>query len=189
MQFGSRLPSLASVLLLIAGIVVLLVTRGDDGDPDSAPGDPAGESAFAQVIRVVDGDTVVVLIDGREDRVRYIGVDTPESVVPDQPVECFGERAGDVNEALVAGERVRLVFDAELRDRYDRLLAYVYVPDKPAQQRRDFASGSELFVNAELVRRGLARTLEIAPNTDFASLFERLETRAAEAGRGLWTAC
>lgn len=176
MSFGSRLPSLASVLLLIAGIVLLLVTSGDDeGGSGSSPGEPSADAAFARVIRIVDGDTVVVLIDGREDRVRYIGVDTPETVAPDEPVGCFGHRASEFNESLVENERVRLVFDDERRDRYDRLLAYVYVGD--------------LFVNAELVRRGLARTLEIAPNTDFAELLDRLEQQAAEGGRGLWTAC
>ncbi len=124
---------------------------------------------------IVDGDTIEVLVNGHEEDVRYIGIDTPESVAPGQPVECYGHRASDLNAELVEGETVRLVFDAERRDRYGRLLAYVYVGD--------------LFVNAELVREGYATTLTIAPNDSFAGLFDRLEQRAANAGRGLWGAC
>jgi micrococcal nuclease len=127
------------------------------------------------VTRVVDGDTAEVELDGGEEDVRYIGIDTPESVAPGQPVECYGHAASDLNEELVEGEQVRLVFDDEPRDKYGRLLAYVHQGD--------------LFVNAELVRRGYARTLEIAPNTDHAPLFDRLEQQAAVAGRGLWGAC
>ncbi len=130
---------------------------------------------MVEVTRVVDGDTVEVTLDGVTEDVRYIGVDTPESVKPGEPVECFGLEAGDFNESLVEGERVRLVFGVERRDPYDRLLAYVYLGDR--------------FVNAELVRRGYATTLTIAPNDRFADLFERLERRAGAAGRGLWSAC
>jgi micrococcal nuclease len=130
------------------------------------------------VIRVVDGDTIEVRIGGELEDVRYIGVDTPESVKPGEPVECFGLDASRFNERLVAGEQVRLVFDRELRDVYGRLLAYVYLAD-----------GDDTFVNAELVRGGYATTLEIAPNDRFADLFARLERRAGAAGRGLWGEC
>jgi micrococcal nuclease len=139
---------------------------------------PAGEeppSARATVARVVDGDTIEVVIDGRREDVRYIGVDTPETVKPDTPVQCFGPQASAFNHALVERRRVRLVFGVERRDIYDRLLAYVYLGDH--------------FVNAALVRRGLARTLTIPPNDRFAERFERLQMRAARAGRGLWGAC
>ena len=103
-----------------------------------------------------------------------LGVDTPE-VDPNIGVECFGKQASELNRELVEGEQVRLVFDAERRDRYDRLLAYVYV--------------GETFVNAELVRRGYARTLTIEPNDTFAERFARLAQEAANAGRGLWGVC
>jgi micrococcal nuclease len=129
----------------------------------------------AEVTRVVDGDTIEVSLDGETEDVRYIGVDTPETVAPDEPVECFGHRASETNADLVEGETVTLVFDRELRDEYGRLLAYVYLGDQ--------------LVNAELVRRGLARTLEIAPNTSKASRLDRLAARAGRAGRGLWGAC
>jgi micrococcal nuclease len=132
-------------------------------------------SATVVVTRVVDGDTVEVQLDGVEEDVRYIGVDTPETVKPGEPVQCFGPQASAFNHRLVEGKRVRLVFGAERRDVYGRLLAYVYLDGR--------------FVNAELVRRGLARTLTIPPNDRFAAELKRLEIAAARAGRGLWGAC
>jgi micrococcal nuclease len=133
------------------------------------------------VTDVVDGDTIEVeLDDGGSEDVRYIGIDTPETVKPDTPVECGGEEAHRVNERLVAGRRVTLRIGDEPRDDYGRLLAYVYVPG---------AGRRELFVNAELIRRGLARTLTIPPNDAFAARFDRLAAQAGRAGRGLWSAC
>jgi micrococcal nuclease len=85
-----------------------------------------------------------------------------------------------VNDRLVYGKTVTLRFDAERRDVYGRLLAYVYLP-RPGRR--------PLFVNAELARRGLARTLTIPPNDSFAALFDRLATRAGVRGRGLWGSC
>jgi micrococcal nuclease len=137
----------------------------------------ASRSSGATVQRVVDGDTIVVRVDGRTERVRYIGMDTPESVKPGTPVQCFAKAASAENQQLVAGERVKLVSDAEARDRYGRLLAYVY-------RERD-----GLFVNAELVRRGYARVLTIPPNVAHAAEFRRLATTARRAGRGLWSHC
>lgn len=155
------------VLLIIAILVVLTHMRRDRSTP-----------AFgtARVLRVVDGDTISVRIGGRTERVRYIGIDTPESVKPNTPVQCYAERAAAANAALVAGREVKLVRDAEARDKYGRLLAYVYRED-----------GS--FVNATLVREGYARTLTIPPNVAHASEFARLARAARVAGRGLWSAC
>jgi micrococcal nuclease len=137
-------------------------------------GGVAGGDETARVERVVDGDTIV-LAGG--DRVRYIGVDTPESVKPGTPVQCYAKAASRFNARLVAGERVRLRYDAERQDRYGRTLAYVY-------RERD-----GLFVNAELVRRGFATTLTIPPNVAHADDFRRLARGARRAGRGLWSAC
>jgi micrococcal nuclease len=138
-------------------------------------GDEPPASAMAYVMRAVDGDTIEVRLDGRAEDVRYIGVDTPETVEPDTPVQCFGPQASHFNHALMEHRRVRLVFGVERRDVYGRLLAYVYLNGR--------------FVNAELIRRGLARTLTIPPNDRFAGRLKRLEMASARAGRGLWGAC
>ena len=166
------MPGIGAIVVLAVAVLILLTGGDDGGGGDDAP---EGRSAEATVTRAVDGDTVEVSLDGTTEAVRYIGIDTPESVAPDQPVECFGERASHFNAGLVEGREVKLVFDAERRDQYGRLLAYVYL-------------GNE-FVNAELVRRGFARTLTIPPNTEHAELFERLARAAGTAGRGLWGAC
>ena len=139
--------------------------------------EPRAEAGSTRVLKVIDGDTVLVQVGGRRERVRYIGIDTPESVRPGAPVRCFAKRASAFNDRLVAGERVRLVADAERRDRHGRLLAYVY-------RERD-----GLFVNAELVRRGHARTLTIPPNVAHAEELRRLAAVARRNGRGLWSSC
>jgi micrococcal nuclease len=128
-------------------------------------------------VRVVDGDTIRVVRNGREEAVRYIGVDTPESVKPGAPVECYGKAASTANRRLVEGERVRMVGDVEARDRYGRRLAYVY-------RARD-----GLFVNAALVRAGYATPLTAPPNVAHADDFADLARRARRAGRGLWSRC
>jgi micrococcal nuclease len=174
----SRGPSLGAIALLAILVVVLLSGGGDD-DGGSGGGGPGGDEPrdgiVVPVADVVDGDTIEVLIDGREEDVRYIGVDTPESVKPGSPVECFGPEASEYNERLVGSRQVRLDFGPERRDDYGRLLAYVYLGDR--------------FVNAALVRGGYATTLTIAPNDRFAPLFDRLEQEAGNAGRGLWGEC
>jgi endonuclease YncB( thermonuclease family) len=157
----------SAVLLLV---VALLILR--PWEIEKAAG-PAATTAF--VVRAVDGDTIEARIGGEVEDVRYIGVDTPETVKPGAPVQCFGPRASAFNHRLVEGQRVRLVFGVERRDAYGRLLAYVRLGRR--------------FVNAMLVRRGLAHSLTIPPNDRFAPLFRRLELRAARAGRGLWGAC
>jgi len=137
----------------------------------------AGDAAEARVARVVDGDTIRVALASGEGTVRYIGVDTPETVKPGSPVECFGRRASAFNARLVEGERVRLVGDVEARDRYGRRLAYVY-------RLRD-----GLNVGAELVRRGYATAVSYPPNVAQQDRLRRLARAARLSGRGLWSEC
>ena len=175
-----RRGALRAPLFIAAVLVVIAVSRGCGDDGGSS--EPSGPVS-ARVTHVVDGDTIdVTMPDGAEESVRYIGIDTPETVKPDTPVQCGGPEAHEANERLVGGRTVTLRFDAERRDIYHRLLAYVYLPGAGP-------GGHPLFVNAELVRRGLARTLTIPPNDSFASLFARLAARAGAAGRGLWGSC
>jgi micrococcal nuclease len=152
----------------MVAVAVLLLRPWEDDEAG-----PRTVTAF--VTRVVDGDTIEVRMGARSEDVRYIGVDTPETVKPDTPVQCFGPRASRFNHRLVEGRRVRLVFGVERHDIYGRLLAYAYLGHR--------------FVNALLVRRGLARTLTIPPNDRFAPLLHRLELGAARRGRGLWDRC
>jgi len=129
--------------------------------------------APARVRKVVDGDTIQVSIDGKDYTLRYIGIDTPETVQPNHPVEWMGPEATAANEALVAGETVYLEKDVSETDRYGRLLRYVYLADGT-------------MVNAELVRRGYAHSSAYPPDVKHQELLDRAEREAREAGRGLW---
>ena len=120
--------------------------------------------------RVIDGDTVV-LADG--ERIRYIGIDTPEMRHPRKKVRQMAVIAKEVNEKLVLGKDLTLEYDVEKRDKYDRLLAYVYLEDGT-------------FVNAELIKQGYALIMTIPPNVKHADEFLRLQIEAREQKRGLW---
>jgi micrococcal nuclease len=124
------------------------------------------------VVRVVDGDTIHVRLAERVEKVRYIGVNSPEVHHPTKGEEPGGREAAAVNHALVAGRRVRLELDVQTRDRYGRLLAYVWLGDT--------------MVNAELVRRGYAQVMTVPPNVRHQALFIQLQREARAAGRGLW---
>ena len=131
------------------------------------------------VVRAIDGDTILVRgPDGRIEDIRLLGIDTPETVDPRRPVGCYGPEASAFTKHLVTGRAVALRYDRELHDRYGRFLAYVWL-----------RGTRPLFVNAELVRQGYARTYPFLPNTAHAGLFATLERTAAVAGRGLWHAC
>lgn len=142
------------------------------------PGPGAEVGSTARLVRVVDGDTIVVDIAGREETVRLIGIDTPESVKPDSAVECFGPEASHELARLVPpGTALRLARDQELRDRYERLLAYVFrLPD-------------EMFLNLEMAATGYAAPLPFAPNLTFADDMAAAVSAARRAGLGLWSAC
>ncbi len=131
----------------------------------------------AVVTRVVDGDTIDVRFrDGHRERVRILGANTPETRDPRKPVECFGpEASAYTHRRLPPGERVQLETDVEQRDRYGRLLAYVYVRG--------------VRFDDELLRLGYARLLVIPPNGEYARALVEAETDARHARRGLWAAC
>lgn len=149
-------PALA--LLLLARVV-------ESGSTRSGP--PPSE---AVVERAVDGDTVV-LVGGEP--VRYIGIDTPELHHPHKPVQFYAREAWEFNRRLVEGRKVRLEWDVDRRDRYKRLLAYVFLEDGT-------------FVNGELLRQGYAQLLTIPPNVKYVDRFVALQREARENKRGLW---
>jgi micrococcal nuclease len=169
---ASRAPILV-IAAVVAAALALAAVRWLP--PPPGPTGPPGE---ATVVRVVDGDTVVLDVGGSEESVRLIGIDTPESVARDRPNECFGVEASDrLASLLPPGTTVRLTRDVEPRDVYDRLLGYV--------QR----SSDGLFVNAAQVADGYAEAKDYPPNTAYRDAFERAEGDARQAGLGLWAAC
>jgi len=125
-----------------------------------------------KVMRVIDGDTIQIA--GGE-RVRYIGMDTPETVDPNLPVECYGPEATEENKKLVGGQTVRLEKDITNRDKYGRLLRYVYVGDT--------------FVNLELVKEGYAKMANYPPDEKYNDEISQAQEEAKASGLGLWTAC
>jgi len=134
----------------------------------------------ARVVRIIDGDTLVVRIGRATERVRLIGVDAPEVAKHGEPGECFGDDATLVLTGLTPpGSIVRIERDVEARDVYDRLLAYVTVESDSAR----------VMVNRALLEVGAARTLRIEPNTARASEFESVAATARSLGVGLWGAC
>lgn len=129
-------------------------------------------------MQVIDGDTIEVRIGGVSERVRMIGIDTPETVAPDRPVECFGPEASQrTKDLLPPGAEVRLERDVEARDRYGRLLAYV------------IRAEDELHVNQVLVAEGFAEARGYEPNVTRQGELDAAEIEARAAGRGLWPAC
>lgn len=156
-------------VLLLSCLLVAGCTR-----TAAAPTDPGA----ATVVEVVDGDTVVVDLAGRRETLRLIGIDTPETVDPDQPPECWGAEASAHTKALLpAGTAVRLTRDVEARDRYDRLLVYV-------ERTED-----GLFVNLDLVAGGWADDYPFPPNVAHQRAFALAVSQARAEGLGLWGTC
>ena len=141
----------------------------DPSDASRTPGEPA------VVTRTVDGDTIYARYRGREIDVRLIGVDTPETVDPSQPVGCYGPQASHFTERMLTGEPIKLEFDVERHDRYGRVLAYVWL--------------REHLFNQRLVAQGYAVASAYPPNVRYESRFETAEQIARDDDRGLWGAC
>jgi micrococcal nuclease len=162
-------------LLFVVFAACVALTLSGCQPRSAATSRPAGT---ALVVRVVDGDTLDVDIDGSTVRVRLLGIDTPETVDQNRPVQCFGHEASAyLAQLLPKGTAVRLERDAEARDRYGRLLVYLYRID------------DGLFVNAALLEGGFATTLSIAPNTMRARNLEVLRLQSQRDKIGLWGAC
>ena len=167
-RFGPRTPRMPAGILVV---IVLLIFYRLWGSNDSRLPETLGEGNY-RVERVVDGDTL--LLENRI-RVRLIGVDTPESVRPDHPVEPWGLEAAEFTRQFVAGGKVHLRFDRERVDQYGRHLAYVSVGDR--------------MLNEELLRAGLARALlQYNYSASMKTRFRQAEAEARTAQRGIWSA-
>jgi micrococcal nuclease len=157
-------------LILISALCVAAIFFVFRTFPRQKPGEHV-------VARVIDGDTIEL---NSGDRVRYIGIDTPETRKKNASgrwiydPEAFGKEATELNRQLVEGKKIRLEFDIEKRDKYNRLLAYVFVGD--------------VFVNARLVEEGLAQLLTIPPNVKYTDLFKKLQKKARGEKKGFWKA-
>jgi len=163
-------PAVRRALGWLAAAVVIVVVAVGCATSDA----PAGVGV---VERVVDGDTLVVRIDGESERVRLLGIDTPETVHPQRPVECFGpEASARLKHLAPEGSQLQLERDTELRDRFGRLLAYAYAPDGT-------------FINLSMVADGYATTLHISPNGAYRQQLSAAEQQARQQGKGLWSAC
>jgi micrococcal nuclease len=167
-----------AIAVLLTVLVAACSTPASPPPPVSpGPSDgPTGATETATVLRVVDGDTIVVDRGQGRERVRYIGIDTPESVRPDHPVEWMGVEAAAANEALVAGRDVVLERDVSDTDRFGRLLRYVWLAE----------DGSWLLVNEALVAEGYAQVTTFPPDVKYADRFLDAQARARERGVGLW---
>ena len=134
--------------------------------------------ANVEIVKVVDGDTVDIALAGHTERVRLIGVDTPETKHPTKPIECFGpEASAYLTQLLPKGTAVRIERDVEARDRYGRMLLYLYL------------GSNDLFINLDLVARGYGTPMSIEPNTFHRNDFVRAAAQAEAANVGLWKAC
>jgi micrococcal nuclease len=163
-------------LVWTVAVVVALGACSSSATPASS-GPPSRSPARVDgvVTRVVDGDTAHIEVDGRDLDVRFIGIDTPETVAPDQPVECFGPQASAYTHRRLDGARVELEYDVEREDRYGRTLAYVWL-------------GDELF-NETLVRDGYAVVTTFPPDVAYVDRFVAAQRDARAHDRGLWRAC
>ncbi len=168
------------LLLGLALLVAFIFWPREDSQPVTQAGSPAGLQE-ATISRVVDGDTFDVSYGGAVQRVRIIGVDTPETVHPRKPVQCFGREASAKTKALLAeaGNRVYLEKDVSETDRYSRLLRYAWI---------DLA-GKRLLLNEVLVSEGYAQVSTYPPDVKYQDRFLAAQRAAREGQRGLWYAC
>jgi micrococcal nuclease len=187
------------IAFLVIGVVVgAACSLGDSGPTQASPsGSPSVETTpspspsptpsaspspsskvekpNATVTRVIDGDTIEANFRGRTIDVRLIGIDTPETVDPSEPIECYGPAASRFTTRALEGERVRLEFDVERLDRYGRTLAYVWLANR--------------MFNEQLVTEGYANVSTFPPNVKYVERFRAAQKVARSENRGLWKGC
>ncbi len=179
----SALPLTIALLLALGAALSGCVAVGSAplGEPRTFIGRRTIGLVSGQVVRVVDGDTAHIVIDGVREKVRFIGIDTPEST---REVEPYGKAASNHTKDLIDGRTVWLETDAELRDRYGRLLAYVWL-EEPTD--RSDAQVRSKMLNARLLLDGYAQIYTFPPNVRYAESFVAYQQEARRAGTGLWS--
>jgi micrococcal nuclease len=166
------LIALVALLTMLSGCFSLDIDVPDGHFQTSHEQPMNNDLTEAEVSRVVDGDTIEVVIDNTTEKVRLIGVDTPETVHPTIGEEPYGRQASDFTKSKLSGQSVGLEFDVEERDRYGRLLAYVWL-------------GDQMF-NEVLLREGYAQLATYPPNVKYVDRFTGAQEEARQQQRGLW---
>ena len=176
------------IIILIAAIVMYFFGGDDflnlkDTKPEQEQEQDNSGFTTGIVTRVVDGDTAVVKVDGQDIRVRMLGVDTPETVHPNKPVQFYGKEASNFTKDYLNGKQVWLEYDKSPTDRYNRHLAYVWT-SKPSKI-NESTMRKDMF-NARLLLGGYAKVMIIKPNKRYEELFKKFEAEAQQARKGLW---
>ena len=165
-SFGGEKTNLPPEQISAVGVASVVNTK---------TGKSSQSGELVKIVRAVDGDTIKVEINGKIEPVRYIGIDTPETVDPRKTVQCFGIEASKKNKELVEGKMARLEKDITDRDKYNRLLRYVWLDD--------------VLINQALVEQGFAKSYSYPPDIKYQDKFVVAEKKAREDKLGLWTAC
>lgn len=177
----SRKLTISTFLSLVIALISLWSFWSGSGQSSSTPSPvPQPSDGSVKVMKVVDGDTIEVMIDGVQINVRLIGINTPETVDPRRPVQCFGKEASAETKSLLSDKWVILEKDVSEVDKYDRLLRYVYLP---------MPDGSKLMINDYLVRSGFAQVSSYPPDIKYQDRFLVAETEAKTHNLGLWAKC
>ena len=146
----------------------------------------------AKILRVIDGDTAIISFefdDGSKylkERVRFLGVDTPETVHPNKPVQFYGKEASEFTKSQLTDKIVWLQTDVGVRDRYNRMLAYVWLKEPGKKDLDDEAAIRANMFNAKLLLDGYAQLMTVQPNSRYSNLFVHFQREAREANKGLW---
>jgi micrococcal nuclease len=169
-----KVISIPIILTIVLGLFFELSSRGIISVPLPEK-TPSTIGVFFDIVRVVDGDTIVINMEGKNESVRLLGINTPESVDPRRPVECFGKEASKRMEEIAEGKKVRLEYDESqgYRDAYDRLLAYVYLED-------------EQMINRKMIMEGYAYEYTYLTPYLFQKEFRDAQKFAKSQNRGLW---
>lgn len=178
-------PAYISKFLIIILAVLTVLNTGCTSDKSKSKtsegkGPTAGQGEQKQpspgmyrVVRVVDGDTIVISYKSKNEKLRLIGINTPETKHPEKGTEPYGFEASEYTKKLLEKREVKVTFDVQQRDKYGRLLGYVYLTDGT-------------FVNARLLSEGYAQVMTVPPNVKYAEEFVRLERAARKEEKGLW---
>ncbi len=173
MSFRSKKAARAGIIFFFA--VAAFFLENTAAPPSTAERDNFKMAGYHRVVQTIDGDTILVDMDGKPEKVRLIGLDTPETVDPRRPVQCFGREATAKAKNILSGQKVRIEPDMsqDSRDRYGRLLAYVFLPD------------GTLF-NKMMIEEGYGHEYTYTLPYKYQAEFKAAETRARELKKGLW---